>query len=127
MKTNEVILSQKEISYSDIKLLKNRANKADSEYPIPDTFEGIEIDFESGNKGLVWLRSLLNAKGEPRKGVNLGYREIDIIKNATPYNFAFNGFYDDGNRNFHNYKPIYEICGMEYIPYCHGEKIYIIG
>ena len=97
MKTNEVILSQKEISYSDIKLLKNRANKVGSKDPIDyDTFEGIKIDRESGNKGIYWLKSLLTSKGDPRKGVNIGYREIDIINNATCEDFEFVGFYDAG-------------------------------
>ena len=127
MKTNETILSQKVISYNDIKLLKNRANKVGEDKIDYGTFEPINLDHDSGIKGLVWLKSLLTSKGEPRKGVSLGYREINIINNATPNDFMFEGFYDDGNRDFHNYKPIYEICGMEYIPYCHGEKIYIIG
>ena len=128
MKTNEVILSQKEISYSDIKLLKNRANKVGSKDPIYyDTFDPIKIDFESGNKGLVWLRSLLNTKGKPRKGVCLGYREIDIIIHATNEDFEFIGFYDDGSYGYKNFKPIYKVGGMEYVPFANGQKIYVIG
>ena len=127
MKTNESILSQQIISYNDIKLLKNRSNKNGIDVINYDIFDPIQIDKASGRKGLDWLKSLLNTKGEPRKGVNLGYREIDIINNATPNDFIFNGFYDDGNRDFHNYKPVYEVCGMEYVSYCNGQKIYVIG
>ena len=127
MKTNESILSQQIISYNDIKLLKNRSNKNGIDVINYDIFDPIQIDKVSGRKGLDWLKLLLNTKGEPRKGANLGYREIDIINNATPNDFIFNGFYDDGNRDFHNYKPIYEVCGMEYVPYCNGQKIYVIG
>jgi hypothetical protein len=127
MKTNEQILAQKSISYNDIKLLKNRSNKEQKDIINYDNFEPIQIDSLGGAKGLEWLKSLLNSKGEPRKDVNLGYREIDIIKSATNEDFYFCGFYDSGNRYCRNYLPIYEVLGMEYIPYCSGEKIYIIG
>ena len=127
MKTNETILSQNVISYNDIKLIKNRSNKDGKDVINYDSFESTKIDHDSGEKELTWLKSLLTSKGEPRKGVSLGYREINIIKNATPNDFMFNGFYDDGNANFHNYKPIYEVCGMEYVPYGNGQKIYVIG
>lgn len=127
MKTNEEILLQEIISYNDIKLLKNRSNKANKDVINYETFEDMQMDSESGEKGLNWLKSLLNKNEEPRKGVSLGYREIEIIKNATPNDFYFCGFYDNGCGGFHNYSPIYEIGGMQYIPYCNGEKIYIIG
>ena len=131
MKTNEQILSEvKEngyIAYSQISLLKNRSNKEQKDCINYDSFEGFEIDPESGAKGLSWLKSLLNRNGEPKKGVSLGYREIDIINNASINDFIFNGFYDSGNRYYKNFQPIYRLNGMEYIPYCNGEKIYIIG
>jgi hypothetical protein len=127
MKTNEQILGQKVLSYNDINLLKNRSNKEQKDIINYDKFEPIQIDSLGGAKGLEWLKSLLNSKGEPRKDVNLGYREIDIIKSATNEDFYFCGFYDAGNRYCRNYLPIYEVLGMEYIPYCSGEKIYIIG
>ena len=131
MKTNEQILSEvKEngyIAYSQISLLKNRSNKEQKDCINYDSFEGFEIDPESGAKGLSWLKSLLNRNGEPKKGVSLGYREIDIINNASINDFIFNGFYDSGNRYYKNFQPIYRLNGMEYIPYCNGEKIYVIG
>src|SRR5574344_537176 len=127
MKTNEQILGQKVLSYNDIKLLNNRSNKEQKDIINYDNFEPIQIDSLGGAKGLEWLKSLLTAKGEPRKDVNLGYRELDIISSATNEDFYFCGFYDSGNRYCRNYLPIYEVLGMEYIPYCSGEKIYIIG
>ena len=132
MKTNEQILSEVKsncfITYSQISLLKNRSNKANKDAINYDRdFEGFAIDKESGTKGLQWLKSLLNSKGEPRKNVCLGYREIDIIKNATNEDFEFMGFYDDGGFGYHNFKPIYRVGGMEYIPYANGKKIYVIG
>ena len=96
MKTNEVILSQKEISYSDIKLLKNRSNKDAEDVINYEYFKPIQIDSYVGTKCLKWLKSLLTSKGDPRKGVNIGYREIDIINNATCEDFEFVGFYDAG-------------------------------
>lgn len=127
MKANEQILEQKVISYNDIKLLKNRSNKEQKDIINYDNFEPIQIDSLGGAKGLEWLKSLLNSKGEPRKGINLGYRELDIISSATNEDFYFCGFYDAGNISYKLYLPIYEVLGMEYIPYCRGEKIYIVG
>ena len=130
MKTNEKIFSEISengfITYKQISLLKNRSNKEQKDCINYDSFEGFEIDPESGEKGLLWLKSLLNRNGEPKKGISLGYREIDIIQHATNEDFEFMGFYDDG-RGYHNFKPIYRVGGMEYIPYANGEKIYIIG
>lgn len=132
MKTNEQVLNEiKEngfITYAQISLLKNRSNK-DNKNVInyDEDFEGFSIDKESGAKGLQWLKSLLNSKGEPKANVSLGYREIDIIQNATNEDFEFMGFYDDGGYGYHNFKPIYRVGVMEYVPYASNEKIYIIG
>ena len=131
MKTNEQILSEVKlncfITYSQISLLKNRSNKANQDIiGYDDNFEGFGIDNVSGAKGLVWLKSLLNSKGEPRKDACLGYREIDIIQHATNEDFEFMGFYDDGC-GYHNFKPIYRVGGMEYVPYANCQKIYVIG
>lgn len=131
MKTNEQILSEVKsngfITYSQISLLKNRSNKDNQDViNYDDNFEGFAIDKISGTKGLEWLKSLLTYKGEPRKGVCLGYREIDIILHATNEDFEFMGFYDDGN-GYHNLKPVYKVGGMEYVPFANGQKIYVIG
>ena len=132
MKTNEQILSEVKsngfITYAQISLLKNRSDKAKQDIlNYDDNFEGFVIDDVSGAKGLQWLKSLLNSKGDPRKNVCLGYREIDIIQHATNEYFEFVGFYDDGGYGYHNFKPIYRVGGMEYIPYANGQKIYVIG
>ena len=132
MKTNEQIFSDIKqngfITYEQIKLLKNRSNKLGKDLINYDgDFEGFPVDKESGEKGLQWLKSLLNSKGEPRANVSLGYRELDIIQNASNEDFEFMGFYDDGRYGYHNFKPIYRVGGMEYIPYANGQKIYVIG
>ena len=133
MKTNGQILSEVKsngfITYSQISLLKNRSNKDNKDViNYDEDFEGFSIDKKSGEKGLQWLKSLLNSKGEPKANVSLGYREIDIIQNATNEDFEFMGFYDDGGGyGHHNFKPIYAVCGMEYVPYASNKKIYIIG
>lgn len=121
MKTNEQILAQKTISYNDIQLLKNRSNKEQKDVINYDTFDPIRIDEEGGEKGLNWLKSLLTSKGVPRKGVSLGYREIEAIAIATNESFYFCGFYQ-----FNNYLPIYRMLDVKYIPYCRGKKIYIV-
>jgi hypothetical protein len=132
MKTNEQILSEVKvngfITSAQIRLLKNRSNKDNKDViNYDEDFEGFSIDKESGEKGLQWLKSLLNSKGEPKANVSLGYREIDIIQNASNEDFEFMGFYDDGGYGYHNFKPIYRVCSMEYIPYANGQKIYVIG
>ena len=131
MKANNIILDEIKsngfITYKQISLLKNRSNKNQADCIDYDSFEGYTIDPESGKKGLAWLKSLLTKDGEPKKGVSLGYREIEIINNSKDSDFEFNGFYDAGNRNFKKFKPIYRLHGMEYVPYCNGEIIYIIG
>lgn len=132
MKTNEQILSEVKsngfITYSQISLLKNRSNKDNQDaINYDDSFKGFAIDKISGAKGLSWLKSLLTSKGDPRKGVCLGYREIDIILHATNEDFEFMGFYDDGSYGYKNFKPIYKVGGMEYVPFANGQKIYVIG
>ena len=131
MKTNAQILSEAKskgfITYSQISLLKNRSYKANQDIiNYDDTFEGFNVDKVSGTKGLAWLRSLLNSKGEPRKGTYLGCREIDIIQHATNEDFKFMGFFDDGY-GYHNFRPIYKVGGMKYIPYASDKKIYVVG
>ena len=131
MKTNEQILSEVKsngfITYAQISLLKNRSNKAKQDIlDYNDNFEFFNVDKASGEKGLQWLKSLLNSKGEPKANVSLGYREIDIIQNATNEDFEFVGFYADGY-GYHNFKPIYRVGCMEYVPYANGQKIYVIG
>ena len=107
-------------------LLKSRSNKAQKDLFQYDEFSDyIPLSEEWANKGLHWLKSLLKKNGELKAGQNLGYREIEIIKNATAEDFTFEGFYDAGNRFYHNYLPIYNVAGMEY--YVYGGTIQVIG
>ena len=131
MKTNELIY--KEISESGViteanmKLLKNRSNKAGSDLFDYDFLEifldgcGIPLSVDQGEKGLLWLKKFIRKDGSSNV---YGFREIEIIENASPSDFKFQGFYDNGSRYYKNYIPIYELNGMQYIP-----KIepYIIG
>ena len=108
--------------------LKSRSNKAQKDLLDYDTLTpdgGIPIAPEWAAKGLQWLKGLLTTKGEPRKGQNLRYREIEIIKTATPEDFSFVGFYDAGRGWCRNYLPVYNCGGMEY--YVIGGFIQIVG
>ena len=128
MKTNELIY--KEISESGViteanmKLLKNRSNKAGRDlfdYDFLESFSdgcGIPLTAEQGEKGLLWLKKFIN------KGNVYGYREIEIVQNADPSDFLFQGFYDAGNYLVHYYLPIYSINGMQYVA---KKEPYIIG
>ena len=116
--TNDTIFEQiKERGYMEERemlLLKSRSNKAQKDLFLYDEFnEYIPLSEEWSNKGLKWLKSLLKKNGEPKAGQNLGEREIEIIKSATPEDFTFVCFYDAGNWNRY-YIPVYNVAGMEY-------------
>ena len=131
MKTNELIY--KEISESGViteanmKLLKNRSNKACKDlfdYDFLESFLdgcGIPLTVDQGEKGLLWLKKFIRKDGSSSV---YGYREIEIVQNATPSDFLFQGFYDDGNYLSHCYLPIYSVNGMQYVP---KKDPYIIG
>ena len=106
-------------------LLKSRSNKAQKDLFQYDEFnEYIPLSEEWANKGLQWLKSLLKKNGEPKAGQNLGDREIEIIKSATPEDFTFVCFYDAGNWNRY-YIPVYNVAGMEYR--VEGGRIVVTG
>ena len=133
--TNETIFENVQsngyISGREINLLKNRSNKEGHDlfnYDLVDEVGdgyGVPVTPEQGAKGLHWLQGLIKRNGEPKAGQNLGYREIEIIKNATPDDFSFVGFYDAGNRYFSVFVPLYRCDAMEY--YVLGGKIQVIG
>ena len=107
-------------------LLKSRSNKAQKDLFQYDEFsEYVPLSEEWANKGLQWLKSLLKKNGEPKKGQNLGYREIEIIKSATAADFTFVRFYDAGNGWYRNYLPVYNVAGIEY--YVSGGFIQVVG
>ena len=131
MKTIESIY--KEISESgfiteaNMQLLKNRSNKSGRDlfdYDFLETFSdgcGIPLTIEQGAKGLLWLKKFIHKDGSSNI---YGYRELDIIKNATPSDLLFHGFYDAGNYLNHYYLPVYSLNGMQYVP---KKEPYIIG
>ena len=131
MKTNELIY--KEISGSGViteanmKLLKNRSNKSGRDlfdYDFLESFSdgyGIPLAVDQGEKGLLWLKKFIRKDGSSNV---YGYRELEIIKNATPSDFLFQGFYDAGNYSNRYYLPVYSVNGMQYVPM---KEPYIIG
>ena len=134
-RTNEMIFADIRangfMTERDMKLLKNRSNKEQKDcfdYDLLNSINngyGIPIDGEWANKGIQWLKSLIKKNGEPKAGQNLGYREIEIIKSATPEDFSFVCFYDAGNGWYRNYLPVYNVAGMEY--FVSGGNIKVIG
>ena len=131
MKTNELIYKEISesgvITESNLKLIKNRSNKAGRDlfdYDFLESFAdgcGIPLTAEQGEKELLWLKKFIRRDGSSNV---YGYREIDIIKNADPSDFLFHGFYDAGNYLSHCYLPIYSVNGMQYVP---KEEPYIVG
>ena len=132
MKTNETIFAEIKaagfMTEKQMQLLKNRSNKAQKDlfnYELDGDGYGIPLDEEWANKGLNWLKSLIKKNGEPKAGQNLGYREIDIIKNAQASDFSLMGFYDAGNRYHSFFLPVYNVAGMEYR--VEAGKIVVVG
>lgn len=131
MKTNETIFKEITengvITKQQLSLLKNRSNKAQKDVINYDWLEsvgdgyGIPLTEEQGVQGLNWLKKFIKKNG----GSNVyGYRELEIIGNASPSDFVFKGFYDAGNGWVRVYLPIYQLNEMEYIPM---KEPYIIG
>ncbi len=138
MKTNETIFASIKltcsISESDLKLLKNRSNKAGKDlfdYDLIDEVYnrsgeyGVKLSPEQGEKGLRWLKSFIS-KRDPQttiRGASYGFRELEIINSASPEDFRFVGFWDAGIY-CRCFLPIYNLNGMEYVPL---KTPYIVG
>lgn len=126
-RTNEMIfqdiLENGFITKADLQLLKNRSNREQKDvfdYSLLDKVNegyGIPVTEEQGLQGLKWLKKFI------RKNV-YGYRELDILETATAKDFTFLGFYNAGNYGYKNFQPIYDLCGMEYVPLA---EPYIVG
>lgn len=114
------------ITEKEINLLKCRSNREGRDVINYELLgDGVPLTAEQGAKGLLWLKKLLKRNGEPREGQNLGYREIDIIKNATENDFSFVCLYDCGNKWNSCFIPVYRCGAMEY--YVLGGKINVVG
>ncbi len=115
------------ITKSNLQLLENRSNKEQKDlfdYNFMGNFKdgyGIPLPEEQGKQGLKWLKKFIRKDGSSNV---YGYREIDIIRNATPSDFLFHGFYNAGNYLARYYLPIYSVNGMQYIPL---KEPYIVG
>ena len=130
MKANETIIAEVAergyITEKEISLLKCRSNREGRDVIDYELLcDAVPLTAEQGAKALLWLKKLLKRNGEPREGQNLGYREINIIKNATENDFEFVCLYDCGNKRFSSFVPVYRCGGMEY--YVLGGKINVVG
>ena len=123
MKTLESIFSEiKEngvITKQQLQLLKNRSNKQQQDVIDYDWLEsigdgyGIPLTEEQGVQGLNWLKKFIKKNGESNV---YGYRELEIIGNASPSDFVFKGFYDAGNGWVRRFLPIYQSTGWNIFP-----------
>ena len=114
------------ITEKEINLLNRRSNREGRDVINYELLgDGVPVTPEQGAKGLRWLKNLLKRNGEPKSGQNLGYREIDIINNATENDFSFVCLYNCGNRWHSSFVPVYRCGAMEY--YVLGGKINVVG
>ena len=130
MKANETIIAEVAergyITEKEINLLKCRSNREGRDVINYELLgEDMPVTPEQGEKGLLWLKKLLKRNGEPREGQNLGWREINIIKNATENDFEFVCLYDCGNKWHSCFVPVYRCGAMEY--YVLGGKLNVVG
>ena len=130
MKATETIIAEIAekgyITEKEISLLKCRSNRDGRDVINYELLcDAVPVTPEQGAKALLWLKKLLKRNGEPREGQNLGYREINIIKNATENDFEFVCLYDCGNKRFSSFVPVYRCGAMEY--YVLGGKINVVG
>ena len=130
MKATEAIIKEISkrcfITEKEINLLNRRSNREGRDVIDYDMLgEDVPVTPEQGAKGLRWLQGLIKRNGEPKSGQFLGYREIDIIKNATENDFSFVCLYNCGNKCFSNFVPVYRCGAMEY--YVLGGKINVVG
>ena len=130
MKTNEAIITEVVergyITEKEINLLKCRSNREGRDVINYELIsDAVPVTPEQGAKALLWLKKLLKRNGEPREGQNLGWREIDIIKNTTENDFEFVCLYDCGNKWYSSFIPVYRCGAMEY--YVLGGKINVVG
>ena len=130
MKANEAIIAEVAergyITEKEINLLKCRSNRDGRDVIDYERLcDAVPLTAEQGAKALLWLKKLLKRNGEPREGQNLGYREINIIKNATENDFSFVCLFDCGNKWHSSFIPVYCCGGMEY--YVLGGKINVVG
>ena len=130
MKATETIITEVAergyITEKEINLLKCRSNREGRDVINYELLgDAVPVTPEQGAKGLLWLKKLLKRNGEPREGQNLGYREIDIINNATENDFEFVCLYDCGNKWHSSFVPVYRCGAMEY--YVLGGKINVVG
>lgn len=109
------------IEEKEIRLLCRRSNEERRDvcdYSMMG--EGLSISPEQAQKGLIWLY-----KEARKRNKRMGWREIEIVKNATKDDFSFMGLYDAGNRMCSCYTPVYKLGGMEY--YYYGGEVQIVG
>ena len=130
MKATETIITELAergyITEKEINLLKCRSNREGRDVINYELLgEDVPVTPEQGAKVLLWLKKLLKRNGEPREGQNLGWREIDIIKNATENDFSFACLYDCGNKWHSCFVPVYRCGAMEY--YVTAGKINVVG
>ena len=130
MKATETIIAEIAergyITEKEINLLKCRSNREGRDvinYKLLG--EDVPLTAEQGANALLWLKKLLKLNGEPREGQFLGWREINIIKNATENDFEFVCLYDCGNKQFSSFVTVYRCGAMEY--YVLGGKINVVG
>lgn len=130
MKTTKLLKKIEEsnlITESEILLLKRRLNKG----------EKIDLDYvwnneialtpEQNKKGIDFLMNqYITPRGIERKNNPFGYREIEILKNFS--HFEFRGFYDAGNYHNSFYIPLYICCSADdAFEYYYNGKVNIIG
>lgn len=129
-KTNEQIFADIRergmMTEQEMKLLLRRSNTEDKDLldytMVEEVGEGygIPLTEEQGQKALVWLYKEMR-----KRNCALGNREKSIIETAKPGDFTLICFYQNGNKWYKHYIPVYGLNGMCYR--VEGGAIQVVG
>lgn len=125
--TTEIILSKKELTTWDVKLICRRIN-AGRDVDLSDVWDNPR-KLLNDEQGRNWLLSKWkSATGRVRKNNPYGYREQKVLENYAGIEFA--GVYDTGNRHISHYVPLWSVVskdGDSFQYYISGGEIHIVG
>lgn len=103
-----------EISKSDLQKVMNAMNNGRGPVdwsPIYNNY-GVRISDSQARQGLAWLLNLWKTPaGKERKNHPFGWREIRTLETFEA--FYLIDYYDNGNRYFSHFVPVYRVEGSE--------------
>lgn len=120
-----------EITEREINLLNRRLNAEGRDvldYDLIEGYNGLALTDEQERKALAWLNNQWKTStGKERKNNPFGYREEQILDNATDVTFV--EFYNAGNAYIDYFLPVYRVYSNDgsFTYYVQGGEVNIVG